>query len=152
MHGDESFWRPAVSKGFEGVPAVQCCAANSPALMAISRKFVALLVAVVVLGVPSMACLVPSEQLTSEERECCKHMSDMCGRGSMPSSHSCCQTTVRPTDDATLTAARSIFPIVLAAIAVNAYSEPAPTENDAAAFIAPSPPESPPATNTVLRI
>lgn len=116
------------------------------------RQFVAVVVALFMLGMPVMACVTPDRQLTSEERECCKHMAGMCGRASMPSSHSCCKTTIRPTDDATLTATQAIVPVALIALAVNSYSEPAITERGLATFVAPSPPESPPPAITVLRI
>lgn len=33
--------------------------------------------------------------MTAQERECCKHMAQMCGSSSMPQSHSCCTTEVR---------------------------------------------------------
>lgn len=33
--------------------------------------------------------------MTVQERECCKHMAQMCGSSSMPQSHSCCTTEVR---------------------------------------------------------
>jgi hypothetical protein len=116
------------------------------------RKFGVVVLAVLTLGVPAMACLTPEAQFTSEERECCKRMAEMCGRGSMPNSHSCCKTTVRPIDDATLTATRAVCPVTLVALAVNTYSEPAITERRVAAFVGPSPPEFPPPAITVLRI
>ena len=57
--------------------------------------------AVLLLGGPIMACVVPNAQLTAEEKQCCKEMGGGCqpdGSG-MPMSHSCCKTTVQPRTD-----------------------------------------------------
>jgi hypothetical protein len=57
--------------------------------------------AVLLLGGPIMACVVPDAQLTAEEKQCCKEMGGGCqpdGLG-MPMSHSCCKTTVQPRTD-----------------------------------------------------
>jgi hypothetical protein len=52
------------------------------------RKFVCLGLAVFVLSVPILACALPGQQMTEEERTCCLHMADECG--SQMESHSCC--------------------------------------------------------------
>src|SRR6266496_4878425 len=44
---------------------------------------------------PLLACIIPGRVMTAQERECCKHMAQMCGSGNMPQSHSCCKTEVR---------------------------------------------------------
>lgn len=44
---------------------------------------------------PLLACMVPQRAMTVQERECCKHMAEMCGSSHMPQSHSCCKTEVR---------------------------------------------------------
>lgn len=44
---------------------------------------------------PLLACVVPDVVMTVQERECCKHMPEMCGSTLMPQSHSCCKTDVR---------------------------------------------------------
>lgn len=44
---------------------------------------------------PLLACLVPERAMTTQERECCRHMAEMCGSSHMPQSHSCCKTEVR---------------------------------------------------------
>src|SRR6266702_7512704 len=103
----------------------------------------AILVTLLMLGVPTMACLVSDGQFSSEERECCKHMADMCGRGSMPSSHSCCNTTVRASNDAILNTARVVLPTVMVAVAVSTFTEAASAEHGAVSLVAPSPPKSP---------
>ena len=52
---------------------------------------------------PLLACVVPDSIMTVQERECCKHMPEMCGSAQMPQSHSCCKTeaqsgnTIMPT-------------------------------------------------------
>jgi len=117
------------------------------------RKLAAMLVAVVMLGLPAMACLVPDGQLTSDERECCKQMAGMCASGSMANSHPCCRTTVHPRNDATVTAAWSPARVTLVAVVVVSISAEFPIPGGSiAAFIAASPPESPLPSITVLRI
>lgn len=44
---------------------------------------------------PLLACMLPERAMTAQERECCKHMAQMCGSSSMLQSHSCCTTEVR---------------------------------------------------------
>src|SRR6266481_3854940 len=60
-----------------------------------------LLLVVLLLGGPIMACAVRDAQLTTDERQCCKEMGGDCGQGAsgMPMSHSCCQTSVQPPHD-----------------------------------------------------
>src|SRR5215469_10383274 len=40
---------------------------------------------------PALACLLPGEQMTTAEQECCQKMAGQCGSTMMPSSHTCCQ-------------------------------------------------------------
>src|SRR5260370_11765648 len=60
-----------------------------------------LLLVVLLLGGPIMACAERDAQLTADERQCCKEMGGDCGQGAsgMPMSHSCCQTSVQPAHD-----------------------------------------------------
>jgi len=53
------------------------------------------------LGGPIMGCLVPTAQLSAEEKQCCKEMAGECqgADSGMPKSHSCCDTVVRPHND-----------------------------------------------------
>lgn len=46
-------------------------------------------------GAPVLACLLPGEELSPAEKQCCREMAGQCGRVDMPSSHSCCKTVVR---------------------------------------------------------
>jgi hypothetical protein len=111
------------------------------------------MLAVLIFGLPTTACLTPEGQLTREERECCKRMAGMCGRGAMPASHPCCKTTVQPGKDAVVEKIRSAIPALDAVIAENAFnSAPALVALAMRAFVAPSPPESSPPAITVLRI
>jgi len=56
-----------------------------------------MLLVVLLLGGPIMACAVPDAQLTVAEKQCCKDMGGDCGQDasgmSMP--HSCCKTSVQ---------------------------------------------------------
>lgn len=40
---------------------------------------------------PALACLLPADQMTPAEHECCEKMAGQCGIAVMPSSHTCCQ-------------------------------------------------------------
>lgn len=40
---------------------------------------------------PALACLLPADQMTPAEHECCERMAGQCGAAVMPSSHTCCQ-------------------------------------------------------------
>src|SRR5258707_15819596 len=60
-----------------------------------------LLLVVLLLGGPIMACAIPDAQLTAAEKQCCKDMGGDCGQdaSAMPISHSCCKTSVQPLHD-----------------------------------------------------
>src|SRR5271163_2693021 len=60
-----------------------------------------MLVAVLLLGGPIMACAIPDAQLTAAEKQCCKDMGGDCGQDAsgMRMSHSCCKTAVQPPHD-----------------------------------------------------
>jgi len=60
-----------------------------------------LLLVVLLLGGPIMACAIPDAQLTAAEKQCCKDMGGDCGQDAsgMPMSHSCCKTSVQPPHD-----------------------------------------------------
>ena len=40
---------------------------------------------------PALACLLPRQEMTTAEHECCQRMAGQCGSTMMPSSHTCCQ-------------------------------------------------------------
>jgi len=54
------------------------------------RKSVGLVIALVVLSVPVIACALPGQEMTEEEQACCLHMADECSGTQMGQSHSCC--------------------------------------------------------------
>jgi len=60
-----------------------------------------MLLVVLLLGGPIMACAIPDGQLTAAEKQCCKDMSGHCQQDAsgMPMSHSCCKTSVQPPHD-----------------------------------------------------
>ena len=60
----------------------------------------AALLLLVLLGVPTMACLLPDAHLTDEEKACCRAMSNDCGSMDMGTEHSCCQKVVQHHDSA----------------------------------------------------
>jgi hypothetical protein len=51
---------------------------------------------VMVGGAPVMACMLPSNVMTAQEKSCCRRMAHRCGDHTMPSSHSCCKTVGSP--------------------------------------------------------
>lgn len=121
-------------------------------------KVVVSVVSVVLLATPIMACVMPVAAMTAVERDCCKRMAQECGNEKMSRSHSCCQTTTAPDH---LPAIKSSFDIdsrFLALVLVHAVL-PSPTllpmtecglsvrEADIH-----SPPVSPPASISILRI
>jgi hypothetical protein len=56
-------------------------------------KSVCLLMALLVLSVPLVACALPGEEMSSEEQDCCLRMSDECGSSQMSDAHTCCTKT-----------------------------------------------------------
>ena len=54
--------------------------------------------ALMLAALPVAACVLPSAQMTSAERECCKKMAGQCGDMGMAKSHPCCQPTGSATD------------------------------------------------------
>src|SRR5258708_24648517 len=60
-----------------------------------------LLLVVLWLGGPIMACAIPDAQLTAAEKQCCKEMSGDCQQdaSSMPMPHSRCKTSAQPPHD-----------------------------------------------------
>jgi hypothetical protein len=61
--------------------------------VACSRKFVCLCVALLVLSAPLIACVLPGEEMSKAEQDCCLQMSDQCGDSQMSDAHTCCTKT-----------------------------------------------------------
>jgi hypothetical protein len=118
-------------------------------------KLVVLALTLLLWAMPLMACMLPDASLTVAERECCKDMAGQCDQMHMPTSHSCCQLTVRQSDPyvfcsrftqehvqtfaASLVSCRDLF----LAAAASRIDSSAQTH---------SPPVSPPETVSILRI
>ena len=60
--------------------------------MSHAGKLAVLVLALSLFASPVMACFATDNALTDEERNCCQEMAGQCDQ--MPSSHSCCQTTI----------------------------------------------------------
>lgn len=57
-------------------------------------KFVLLLVVLLPLLTPNIACALPNLELSPAEHSCCAQMKQGCGSVEMPKSHSCCHKEV----------------------------------------------------------
>ena len=121
--------------------------------MRLARKLAGVLLLVVLLGYPAMACLTSAAaEMTEAERECCKHMAQQCGSMNMPSSHSCCQKAVsRPTSMLQATAVHIAPPVATEAATIDP-ANPRIVRSEISFFELHPPPESPPGTSSILRI
>jgi hypothetical protein len=123
--------------------------------MRLLRQFGALVLLLVMGAAPAMACMVPDAQMSAQERACCQMMKDQCGQVGMSASHGCCQKTpqsiyVNALDTKTVT----FHPVVVLAIWRAAAGLLNPTTVASEWIDRPeySPPKSPPATISILRI
>src|SRR6266705_2763976 len=116
------------------------------------------LLALLLGALPVMACTIPGAAMTAVERDCCKRMAQECGKTGMKQSHSCCQTSPVPDHLSALKSssdisAKHLAPLVLhglpsiPAVAAVPHSGLSPAAPDIH-----SPPVSPPASISVLRI
>ena len=66
-----------------------------------SGSILAAILGTLLLGGPVMACLMPTAQLSAEERQCCEEMAGECHKtdSDKPASHSCCTMVVQPHKD-----------------------------------------------------
>src|SRR6185312_11313282 len=123
--------------------------------MKIVRHFALIFAVCLPLLAPAMACSIPGVRMTRAEMACCKHMTAECGNAAMPVSHGCCHKDLPvlghfkgvPTSSAHLmsvgnTAGFGVAPTVHL-IALHRSSAP---QHET------SPPQSPPAAISVLRI
>jgi hypothetical protein len=119
------------------------------------RQFGVLVLLLVSWVVPAMACMVPVAAMSAQERACCRVMKDQCGQVEMPISHRCCQKTSLGVHDNALGTKATNFPPVAAPIVWLAAFElenPVSSANGWVEHLEFSPPKSPPATISVLRI
>ena len=128
---------------------------KSGTLMGVSRTGALMMTFVAVLWAvtPAIACLVPMQQLTPAERECCRKMAQQCGSSVMPSSHSCCQGHQRDTSVSPVPTYASTRPFSVAIVPKTSIIliDSAATLPLSPALEAP-PPESSPGCSSVLRI
>lgn len=104
---------------------------------------------------PAMACMVSDVQMNAEERACCEAMHHQCEQMGMPATHSCCQKAPQGTrNDALATNAVTCHPVLVATVWLTAAESLRPTLIAAGWVEHPSysPPQSPPASISVLRI
>jgi hypothetical protein len=116
-------------------------------------KIGVLLVIAVLAGTPLLACMLPGGATTDEESACCREMGSECDHGTMPSSHSCCQT-LSPSDQAALVKASfklSMNLLYLGAPEIDS-DQGLPQVISSAISIGHSPPEGSPASFQILRI
>lgn len=107
---------------------------------------------------PIMACALPAMAMNAAERECCKRMAQECGNKGMAKSHSCCQTIAVPDHLPAIKSSSDVGSQLLALVFVHALP-PVPSiatmpESGSSpwATVIHSPPVSPPASISVLRI
>jgi hypothetical protein len=98
--------------------------------------------------------MLPDAQLTAEESECCQKMAHQCGDMGMNSSHSCCTRVIRH-DSELMPSSKQVVDFQISTLAVlpqTLTALPALDAHRLANEFAHSPPESPPASVSVLRI
>jgi hypothetical protein len=116
------------------------------------------LLSLLLFAAPIKACALPAMAMSAEERECCKRMVQDCGNKGMAKSHSCCQTVSVPDHLPAIKSSSDVGSKHLAVALVHALP-PISTiatmlESGSSPWAADihSPPVSPPATISVLRI
>lgn len=118
----------------------------------IVRQLASLLLLIILLGFPAMACLIPGAEMTEAERDCCKHMAQQCGSMNMPSSHSCCRKEVSSPDSMLgATFAQLMVPALSGAV-LSELPQPLVIKSQFSSFELHPPPESPPSTSSILRV
>src|SRR5258707_11677384 len=110
---------------------------------------------VVLGGAPLMACMLPSNVMTAQEKAFCRRMAHRCGDHTMPSTPSCCKTVGSPEQVAVARLSFSQSPhldfvylmqpmVPFGDLANRAVLRPSVSGH--------SPPESPPSSSDILRI
>jgi hypothetical protein len=119
------------------------------------RQFAVLVLLLVSCLAPAMACMVPNAQMSTQERACCRVMKSQCGQMEMPASHGCCDKTPPSVHDNALdTKTVTFYPVVASILWLAAFELVNPTSAVTGWVERPdySPPKSPPATISILRI
>ena len=119
------------------------------------RQFGVLVLLLVSCLAPAMACMVPNAEMSMQERACCRMMKNQCGQMEMPASHGCCQKTPPSVHDGALDTKAVVFhPVAVPIVWLSAFELVNPTSDVTGWVEHPdySPPKSPPATISILRI
>jgi hypothetical protein len=119
------------------------------------RQFGVLVLLLVSCLAPAMACMVPTAEMSTQERACCRMMKNQCGQMAMPVSHSCCQKTPPSVHDSALdTKTVAVHPVAITAtwLAVSEMLNPTSVIAGWVEHSDYSPPKPPPSTVSVLRI
>lgn len=116
------------------------------------------LLSLLLFAAPIMACALPTMAMSAAERECCKRMAHDCGGMGMAKSHSCCQTVAAPDHLPAIKSSTDVGSKHPAPALVHALP-PVPTVAAMPGAVSSlwaadihSPPVSPPASISVLRI
>jgi hypothetical protein len=127
-------------------------------VMKLVGKVGASLLSLLLFAAPIMACSLPAMAMSAAERECCKRMAQECGKKGMAKSHSCCQTVSVPDHLPAIKSSSDVGSKHLAVAFVHALPPILTTttmlESGSSPWAADihSPPVSPPASISVLRI
>jgi hypothetical protein len=118
-----------------------------------------LLVRIVALGVvaflfatPMMACVMEAASLTITEAACCQAMKGDCHSSVGPASHKCCRTITTVPDASKPTRSVDVAQAQVAVMIVSAIGPARATTNAPTFSSDSSPPGSPPALHSTLRI
>src|SRR5258708_4551466 len=100
--------------------------------MRVLRQFGVLVLLLVTCLAPAMACMVPSAQMSTQERACCRMMKNQCGQMEMPASHGCCKKTPPSVHDNALdTKTVALHPVAVTTIWLTDYELLKPSTADA---------------------
>ena len=123
--------------------------------MNVFRQFGVLVLLLVSCLAPAMACMVPTAEMSTQERACCHMMKNQCGQMEMPASHGCCQKTPPGVHDNALdTKTVALHPVAFTAICLTTYDVLQPSSVVAEWVERPeyAPPKAPLSTVSILRI
>jgi hypothetical protein len=123
--------------------------------MRIFRQLGVLVLLLVSCLAPAMACMVPNAEMSTQERACCRMMKNQCGPMEMPASHGCCQKTPASVRDNALDTKTVTFHPTVAPVIWLAAAELVNPPSTVIGWVEHpdyTPPKSPPATVSILRI
>lgn len=123
--------------------------------MRLLRQFRVLLMLLASCAAPVMACSAPGSPMTVAERDCCRMMHNDCEGMGMPASSRCCQKTPGSAQDYIVesnAANHHVGPAATLLPPMAALYQPTSVRAGWADYADYSPPHSPPASISVLRI